>query len=285
MTKKFTTTVEVTSVDLSSPSIERDYRVGKWWGWEDFVPRPLVSRISDPLSEEANAPSDVHRISIDAEKLRSLIADLTAAEWVESRPDEVTPNSLVESFLLLHDQLLGIIKRHRPNIFQSLDEDTLYELARRWCILYRATLSEHRRIDVEANEISRVVLDNRDWGRALNLGRDAILTVEYPARFAEFWAERSVRSKAVFESFEERLNHVGTRRYHLIHKLTCTEELLVLDQYSNGVPSYDIFLSLENHNSTGDIAKSLELDGWNVVILTAKARKLLYEEAYVQAKI
>ena len=270
-----TSTFEV----VPGQSVENS-RIGKWWGWDDFAPGKVAMEISTPVSEEATGSTSIRKIAIHPEKLRSLVADLTAAEWVESNPEGLGREQFLRAFLELHEQLLAIIERKRPNIFRSLTEDALYEIAIRWCSLFRATLSEHRRVDLEANDLSRVMLDGKEWGILLKLGRDALLTIEYPARFAEFWAERSVRSEQTFESYEHRVKHVGSRRYHLINKLTYSEELLVLDQFSNGVPSYDIFLALGRHNKTSDIAKSLQLDGWNVVVLTERARRLLHEEAY-----
>ncbi|HEY4240330.1 MAG TPA: hypothetical protein VGM88_10955 [Kofleriaceae bacterium] len=172
---------------------------------------------------------------------RFLRADLRAAAWVRE-PQPADDDALVTRFCSLHLSLVRGIGRERPDLharFLAAPRALFAQVVRQWIALYGATLdalaARHPR---DARDLA---LDGTNWSELLGISYAGLLAGASDAsRYAEYWAEKSMQSRAIHDSYAARLAFVGTPRYWRCHELTLAKDLVVVDALDNAIPSFDL---------------------------------------------
>jgi hypothetical protein len=81
--------------------------------------------------------------------------------------------------------------------------------------------------------------DDTNWSEFFEISYDGLILISVFSRYAEFWAERSFRSKEVFHSFEARKIFMDSKAHHRFYELWCEDKLVLVDDFTNGVTSFD----------------------------------------------
>lgn len=177
-------------------------------------------------------------VSVDANKFEFFLNDMVAASWVLR---ETTHSDLIGAFLKLHESFMKRLGRENRGFFSQVPEERLLKIVRGWIELYQLTLKDLGSRFPRSSQSLDLSADGVNWSERLNINATGLLRIDGASRYAEFWAERSIRTVDKFRSFSSRKKFVGSTAYIGYSNLVIGGEFLVLDRMANGVPSYDMF--------------------------------------------
>ncbi len=209
---------------------------------------------------------------VENEKFLFLYNDLSAAQWVYNIKANLSDQRLVDSFMDIHDIFLGRLNRKDKGFFRKLPIAKLAEIVRGWILLYKRTLDLLRE-EFPRTAMSRdLVIGSVNWSKRLKLSSVGLLFIDHSSRYAEFWAERSIKTKEGYNSLETRLSFIGNCAYKDYAQMVRKGELLILDSFSNGVTSYDMMLFIrKNEISRDSFFSEIEKLGWRLEVGNKKA--------------
>jgi hypothetical protein len=225
-----------------------------------------------------NSLSNNANYSVESEKFLFLYNDLTAADWVTSVKADVSDDLLVGRFMEIHQVFLGRLGRKERGIFAKVSREHLARVVRGWILLYRRTLDLLRE-QYPSSECSRgLVIGKVNWSDRLRVSASGLILIDHSSRYAEYWAERSIKTIDGYSSFESRFSFVGSNTYNDYAQLIRSGEFLVLDSFSNGVTSYDMMLFLKESSCSPDLFLSeISKLGWRLEIGDKKAINYLFQ--------
>lgn len=204
-------------------------------------------------------------LSIDNEKFEFLLNDLTAASWVLSADVGVADCTLVGRFMEIHKVFLDRLGRKERGALIRMPAEKLSEIVRGWILLYKCTLSELRKQFPRTNTSTDMILYRVNWSERLKISASGLLIIDHSSRYAEYWAERSVKTKYGYHSLNSRLSFIGGPVYAEYARMVRNGDLLVLDGFSNGVTSYDMMLFIrETGCSPASFLSEIKNKKWRV---------------------
>lgn len=189
-------------------------------------------------------------VSIEREKFAFFVNDLIAANWVLSAEISVSDDILVYRFMEIHKIFLRRLGRKEKGIFKKLPSKQLAKIVRGWIQLYRCTLGELRRNFARSPSCRDMIINGINWSDRLNISASGLLVIDHSSRYAEYWAERSVKTKNGYYSLTSRLSFIGSYAYNEYAKMVRDGNILILDNFSNGVTSYDLMLFIRESGCT-----------------------------------
>lgn len=206
------------------------------------------------------------------EEWRFLRADLRAAAWVLETDPQLDGDTLLRKFLSLHQHFVKNIGRERPELFADVAGDVMCAVVRRWIVLYRRTLyALHQRFPRQAGTPD-LSLGGVNWSEFLGIAFDGILHgASHASRYAEYWAEKSIKSREVFETFDARLAFVATPAYWQLLDHAVARQLTVLDPLANSVTSFDLVEASAGATDAAELRARFAARGWRVDALDEAA--------------
>lgn len=226
--------------------------------------------------ESALISNAIH--SVNSEKFLFLLNDLTAAHWVLSIKYDVSDQLLVERFMEIHQVFLGRLGREDKGILGKVPTAELAKVVRGWIRLYQCTLNLLRKHYPRLLTSRDLVIGRFNWSEKLQISASGLLLIGHSSRYAEFWAERSIKTIDGYASLEYRLSFVGSYIYNEYSQLVRRGEFLVLDSFSNGVTSYDMMLFLRERNcSPNSFLSEISQLGWRMEIGEKKSIDRIFE--------
>lgn len=216
--------------------------------------------------------------SVESEKFLFLFNDLTAAHWVLNIETDISDQMLVDRFMEIHHVFLGRLGRQEKGILSKVPTTQLAKVVRGWILLYQCTISLLRRQYPRLSTSRDLVVGRFNWSEQLKISASGLLLIDHSSRYAEFWAERSIKTKDGYSSLESRLSFVGSYIYNEYAQMVRKGEFLVLDSFSNGVTSYDMMLFLrESGCSPESFLSEISKLGWRVELGDEKAINLIFQ--------
>ncbi|MBK6918028.1 MAG: hypothetical protein IPH07_11560 [Deltaproteobacteria bacterium] len=208
-----------------------------------------------------------------AEQMKFLVADLRAASWVLQVDPDLDADVLRTKFLSIHQFFLRNLGRSRPELFKGVDPRFLLDIVRKWIVLYRSTLAllqeEYPRVPGSVD----LALGDENWSATLGISFEGLAQagINYASRYAEFWAERSIRDPEVYASFPQRLAFVGSPGYRELAALRRENRLVVKDDFANGVTAFDLYEALRAASPAQRPAAVWAARGWRLVTIDREA--------------
>lgn len=216
--------------------------------------------------------------SVDNEKFLFLLNDLTAAHWVLNISPDISDQILIDGFMDIHHIFLGRLSRQEKGIFSKVPTTTLVKVVRGWILLYQRTITLLRRQHPRVPTSRDLVIGRCNWSERLEISASGLLLLDHSSRYAEFWAERSIKTRDAYSSLESRLSFVGSHIYNEYAQMVRKGELLVLDGFSNGVTSYDMMLFLRKSNcSPESFLSEIKKLGWRLELGDEKAIDIIFQ--------
>jgi len=216
--------------------------------------------------------------SVESEKFLFFYNDLTAAHWVSTIESDLSDQLLVDHFMKIHHIFLGRLGRKEKGIFTKVTIIKLAKVVRGWISLYLCTISLLREQYPRSSASRDLVIGEVNWSERLNLSASALLLIDHSSRYAEFWAERSIKTKDGYSSLESRLLFVGSNAYNEYAQMVRKGDLLVLDNFSNGVTSYDMMLFVrESGCSPESFLSEIHKLGWRLELGGQKAIDYIFQ--------
>lgn len=208
-----------------------------------------------------------------AEEMKFLLADLRAAAWVSNVDPSLDADVLRTKFLSIHQFFLRNLGRSRPELFRGVDPGFLLDVVRKWIVLYRSTLALLQEEYPRCQGSMDLVLGDENWSATLGISFEGLAHagINYASRYAEFWAERSIRDPEVYASFERRLAFVGSPAYHELAALRRENRLVVKDDFANGVTAFDLYEALRGAPPAQRPAAVWAARGWRLVTIDRAA--------------
>jgi len=222
-------------------------------------------------------PNDIKHI-IDNEKFLFFYNDLTAARWVLNTDANLSDNLLVGRFMEIHQVFLVRLGRQEKGFLSNMPAAEMAKIVRGWMLLYRSTLAllrnQHPRLPTSRD----LIIGGTNWSEQLKISASGLLLIDHSSRYAEFWAERAIKTKDGYSSLRFRLSFIGGDIYNEYAKMVRKGELLVLDNFSNGVTSYDMMLFFrENGCSSESFLSEISKLGWRLEIGNKKTIWNIFE--------
>ncbi|CAM3812638.1 hypothetical protein [Serratia silvae] len=203
--------------------------------------------------------------SVENDKFIFLFNDLTAAYWVLNIEADISDQELAGRFMDIHQVFLGRLGRQEKGGLRKVPEAELIKVVRGWIVLYKCTIALLRRQHPRLSSSRDLVVGKLNWSERLKISASGLLLIDHSSRYAEFWAERAIKTKNGYSSLESRLSFVGSYIYNEYAQMVHKGELLVLDSFSNGVTSYDMMLFLrESHCAPESFLTEIKKIGWRV---------------------
>lgn len=204
-------------------------------------------------------------ISAEGDKVLFLVNDLVAANWVLRTDIGISDDMLVAGFMEVHQAFLYRLGRKEKSILKRMTTGNLARIVRGWIILYRRTLSELREQFPRSFISTDLILGGINWSEKLQISASGLLLIDHSSRYAEYWAERSVKTKDGYCSLQSRLSFIGSYVYNEYSQMVRRGDLLILDSFSNGVTSYDMMLFLrESGCTTENFLSEISKLNWRV---------------------
>ena len=206
-------------------------------------------------------------ITVPDDKYNFFINDLMAAAWVIQMAQDGLPNSPVDKFLILHDKFLKRLGRTDKGLFSQISETYLSRIIAGWIRLYRLSLDELRSRFPRMDGTADLKAMGINWSKRLEINASGLIQIDGASRYAEYWAERSVRSPDHFDTLGDRESFIGSEPYLEYTRLVYCNHLLILDRLKNGVPSYDFFKLMAEKNALTEtqVVNIAAGSGWDVV--------------------
>jgi hypothetical protein len=179
---------------------------------------------------------------MERDEWRFLLADFRAAQWcIECPIHDVDDETLLRKFLSLHQFFMRNINRERPDLFAGIADAFMTDVVRKWVLLYRQTL-DALRTRFPRNQTSRdLKLGGVNWSEVLGISYEGLLTgASHSSRYAEYWAEKSLKSRSIYETYDARAAFIATPDYWTLFDLANAKQLIVVDQLVNAVPWFDL---------------------------------------------
>lgn len=203
--------------------------------------------------------------SLDNELFLFLLNDLTAARWVLNTGTELPDQLLVDRFMEIHKTFLRRLGRQEKGTFTRVPIAHLAKTVRGWAQLYKRTLDLLRARYPRLLTSRDLVIDGYNWSEELQISAGGLLVVDHSSRYAEYWAERSIKTRDGYKSLDHRLSFAGSYIYDEYARMVREEKLLILDSFSNGVTSYDMMVFLRESKCAPDsFLLSIENLGWRM---------------------
>jgi len=179
---------------------------------------------------------------MERDEWRFLLADFRAAAWcIECPLDHVDGETLLRKFLSLHQFFLRNIGRERPDLFVGVPDAFMVDIVRRWVRLYRKTLSALRERYPRVPGTTDLRLGGVNWSELFGITYEGLLFgASHSSRYAEYWAEKSLKSRSIYETYDARAEFVATPDYWRLFDLANDKKLIVVDQLVNAVPWFDL---------------------------------------------
>jgi len=216
--------------------------------------------------------------TIERDKFLFLYNDLTAAQWVSSIHSDITDQLLVDRFMEIHLVFLGRLGRQDKGFFRKIPLINLSKVVRGWMLLYQCTINLLRQQHPRTTTSVDLVIGNVNWSERLKLSAGGLLFIDHSSRYAEYWAERSIKTKYGYDSLASRLSFVGHSAFNEYAQMVRKGELLVLDTFSNGVTSYDMMLFVRESGCPPELFLSeIKKQGWRVEIGGKKAIENIFQ--------
>jgi len=210
------------------------------------------------------------------EEWRFMLADFRAATWVHEADPDAEHDLLLRKFLSIHQFFLRNIGRERPELFNDVPAQLLVDVVRRWIPLYRRTLAALRERFPRGPGTPDLTLAGVNWSRDLGIAYQGLLDGgSHASRFAEFWAEKSLKSPRVYETYDARMRFVGSPSYWEHFELRLAKKLSVVDELANAVPSFDLIESAAGANGADELRARYTGNGWRVETLDDSAAAML----------
>lgn len=221
-----------------------------------------------------DAEATTETAELDSLYYRSLVADLRAAVWCERFLNEPDDHALLARFGAIHQFFVRNIDRDRPELFRGLDRAFLVDVVRRWMVLYLRALEDLRQRYPYTDESADLVAEGCNWSERLGISYEGLDRLDITSRYAEIWAERSVtwattraRGEGVLETYEARLEFIGSPFDHWYDHLKRTGQLQLLDAAGNGITSFDFHAMLVGLERIEDLGAELRRREWHVAAL------------------
>lgn len=204
-----------------------------------------------------------------------LSADLRAARFALTISAGES-QTIVSDFLSLHDDFTQTI-RSRVVEMMHARRQTLEPIVRSWADLYVGALAELRRRHPQSQEPD-LVWKGTNWSRELGVGAYGLMSIASASRYAESWAEATMKDARAGKSYEARLRFLDTEEYRLVGGLQEKGELRILGQEDRlGVNAFDLVARLGQARAGVDMRAWLRQAGWHPVMLTERAEDTLAE--------
>lgn len=207
--------------------------------------------------------------ALDRKSYQILLSDLQAAVFCQEMVGESDDRALGRRFHSIHETFLRNVDRSRAGLFAAVDRTVLLDLVRRWMRLYLHALDEARARFPRGDDAPDLVLAGTNWSERLDASFEALDRLDVPSRYAEFWAERSLRDPEVLASYDARYAMVGTPGYIAIDELYRAGELAIVDGFSNAIPAFDLV------RLGADVVVACRARGWRILRFGDHARDLL----------
>lgn len=180
-------------------------------------------------------------------KYQFFLNDLIAARWVRSARDIADEDRLVRKFRGIHELFLRRLHRSRPDLFVGATREFLLATIRGWMRLYEKGLDALRRDHPRTAVSADLECNGTNWSEFFGISYSGLRFLSDCSRYAEFWAERSFRSREVFGSLEARAVFMDSDAHRRFYQLWSEDKLVLLDDFTNGVPSFDFMQQVARH--------------------------------------
>lgn len=206
---------------------------------------------------------------------RVLLGDFRAAQWIANNDPDMDEALLRKRFGAIHEFFVRNVRRVRPGLFAGTDPALFVDVIRKWMTLYGETLaalcSRYPRV---AGTLD-LQLEGTNWSRELGIEHRGLLEIGYFSRYAEVWAEKSLKHESWYRSFEARRGFVGSAAFWHGFELAQQGRLDVVDELGNGVTMFDLIGILRSPMHRGDLEQTFASVGWSVRGLQPVARAAL----------
>lgn len=215
---------------------------------------------------------------IDSEKFIFFYNDLTAAFWVLNIDDSLEDSVLIERFMEIHNAFLSRLNRKDKGIFSKVTCEKLADVIRGWTTLYRATLELLRQQFPRLSTKRDLLIGRINWSERLNICASGLLLIDHASRYAEYWAERAIKTSGGYSSLGFRLRFIGSVVFNEYAEAVRRGELLVLDGFSNGVTSYDMMVFLKESCCEQELfLAEIKKLGWRLEIGDDRSIERIYQ--------
>jgi hypothetical protein len=188
----------------------------------------------------------------------------------------VDDETLLRKFLSLHQFFMRNIGRERPELFAGIADAFMVDVVRRWILLYRQTLVALRKRYPRAAGTRDLSLGGVNWSEGLGITYEGLLAgASHSSRYAEYWAEKSLKSRSIYESYDARCAFVDTSDYWSMFELANAKQLIVVDQLVNAVPWFDLVQVSVGATGADDIRQRCVAHQWRVDALHDDAARAL----------
>ena len=211
-----------------------------------------------------------------------LLANVHAAGWVVRQQQQTDDQTLLNKFFALHEHILKSMNRPREGLFDHIDPTFMAAVVRGWMKMYTAALDDLRTQHPRTNHSTDLQAAGVNWSQKLGITYQGLLRIGSPSRYAEFWAERSLKDRDIYDSFDARMKFIGTPPYRDIADLIQDDQLLVLDDAPNAIPSYDLLLTAAAAPNPDQYLQAFQNAGWHVQKLTPTAIQTLETHTLAQ---
>lgn len=202
---------------------------------------------------------------------RVLIGDFRAAQWIANNSAEMDAELLRKRFGAIHEFFIKNVRRSRPGLFAGIDPALFVDVIRKWMVLYGEALSVLRGRYPRTAETLELELEDTNWSLELDIELRGLLEIGYFSRFAEVWAEKSLKHESWYRSYEQRRRFLGNAAFWHAFELTQRGALDVVDDLGNGVTAFDMIGLARSPLNKGDLHAAMTGVGWKVRTLDDEA--------------
>ncbi len=217
---------------------------------------------------------------MERDEWKFLLADFRAAQWVRDTDPELDAPALLKKFFSIHQFFLRNIGRERPDLFKEIADELMIDVVRKWIVFYRHTLAALQRRNPRGKGTQDLRLAGVNWSEELGITYPGLLMgASHASRYAEFWAEKGLRDRATYASYDERMAFVDSPAYWRIHELANAKQLVIVDQLVNSVTSYDLIPVAAGASGASELRERFTSHGWRTDALDDAAAAELIEIA------
>ena len=215
---------------------------------------------------------------MERDEWRFLLADVRAAAWcIECPLDHVDGETLLRKFLSLHQFFVRNIGRERPDLFAHIPAAFMIDIVRRWVRLYRLAIDALRTRYPRTPGSKDLGLGGVNWSEAFGITYEGLLLgASHSSRYAEYWAEKSLESRAIYESYDARAAFVATPDYWRLFDLANEQKLVIVDQLVNAVPWFDLVRISVGARDADELRRRCAAHQWRVDALHDDAVAALF---------
>lgn len=193
-----------------------------------------------------------------------LLGDFRGAQWIARNSSEMDAETLRKRFSAIHEFFIRNVRRSRPGLFADVDPSLFVDVIRKWMVLYGEALDVLRARYPRTAQTFDLQLEGTNWSLELEISMEGLLEIGYFSRYAEVWAEKSLKGEGWYRSYPARRQFLGSAGFWHAFELAKSGTLDIVDDLGNGVTAFDLIAIARSPLFRGDLRATMLGVGWKI---------------------